>query len=160
MMKQSNEDLLVLTNVIRVLVSPEETNHTYAVFEENVPPLGGPPPHMHPDEEIFYVLEGAFEFVLHDVTTPFKAKAGSVVHVPSMALHAFKNVGDVPGKMVVVLGKGDLIDYFRTIGTPLTEQSQWPDLTCVPDLKTVDVKSAVESGERFNIKFDLPEFFS
>ena len=92
--KVKGEKLVVLTNVINVLVSNLETENEYAIFEENVPPLGGPPPHMHPDEEIFYILKGEFEFILNDLQNPFKALQGSVVHVPSNALHTFKNVGN------------------------------------------------------------------
>ncbi len=87
---EKREELIVLTDVIKVLKSNSETNNEYAVFEENVPPLGGPPPHMHPDEEIFYVVNGEFEFILNDLQNPFKALQGSVVHVPSNALHTFK----------------------------------------------------------------------
>lgn len=89
--KNRNEEVLVLTDVIKVLVSNTEQENGYAVFEENVPPLGGPPPYRHPDEEIFYVLEGKFEFILNDMENPFQILPGSVVHVPSNALHTSKN---------------------------------------------------------------------
>src|SRR5690606_40412672 len=88
--KNKNEEILVLTDVIKVLVSNTEQENGYAVFEENVPPLGGPPPYRHPDEEIFYVLEGKFEFILNDMESLFKVFPGSVVHVPSNVLHTSK----------------------------------------------------------------------
>lgn len=158
MKKQTkNETLLVLTDVIKVLVSNEETENAYAVFEENVPPLGGPPPHRHPDEEIFYVLQGEFEFILNDLENPFKALAGSVVHVPSNALHTFKNVGNTAGKMVVLLSPGNLLDYFRAIGTPIEKESEKPDLSLVPNFTKLDVSKALELAPAHRIEFVLPE---
>jgi len=151
------EELLVLTDVINVLVSNTETGNTYAVFEENVPPLGGPPPHRHPDEEVFYVLEGEFEFVLNDLENPFKVLGGSVVHVPSNALHTFKNVGKTAGKMVVILSPGDLLDYFRVIGDPITDESQRPDLTKVPDFSKMDVSKVFEFAGAHSVEFVLPK---
>lgn len=152
-----NEELLVLTDIIKVLVSNSETNGKYAIFEENVPPLGGPPPHMHPDEEIFYVIEGEFEFILNDLQNPFKAKSGSLVHIPSNALHTFKNMGKTQGKMVVMLTPGNLLDYFREIGQPITEDFERPDMCEIPDFKKLNIKNVLEKAPKHNIKFVLPE---
>jgi len=151
------EELLVLTDVLKVLVSNAETGNTYAVFEENVPPLGGPPPHCHPDEEVFYVLEGEFEFILNDLENPFKVFGGSVVHVPPNAWHTFKNVGNTAGKMVVFLSPGKLLDYFRMIGNPITDESQRPDLTKVPDFSKMNVSKVFEFAEAHAVEFVLPE---
>jgi quercetin dioxygenase-like cupin family protein len=154
--KFRNEELLVLTDVIKVLVNnTEETG--YAVFEENVPPLGGPPPHRHPDEEIFYVVQGEFEFILNDMDNPFSVLPGSVVHVPSNAIHTFKNVGSGPGKMVVLLNPGDLIDYFRAIGKRIKNDNDRPDLTEVPDFSKLDLSKVFELAPAYHIEFFLPE---
>ncbi|MEZ5103958.1 MAG: cupin domain-containing protein [Draconibacterium sp.] len=155
--KVKGEKLVVLTNVINVLVSNLETENEYAIFEENVPPLGGPPPHMHPDEEIFYILKGEFEFILNDLQNPFKALQGSVVHVPSNALHTFKNVGNTPGKMVVILSPGKLLDYFRKIGTKMNKDSDLPDMGKVPDFSKLDISKVFEYAPAYNIQFVLPE---
>jgi quercetin dioxygenase-like cupin family protein len=151
------EELIVLTDVIKILVSNTETGDVYAIFEENVPPLGGPPPHMHPDEEIFYIVSGEFEFILNDLQNPFKALQGSVVHVPSNALHTFKNVGKTPGKMIVVLSPGKLLDYFRVIGTEITNETKVPDMTQVPDMTGMDVSKVFKYAPLHNVQFVLPE---
>ncbi len=151
------EQLIVLTDIITVLVDSRETNKSYAVFEENVPPLGGPPPHSHPDEEVFYVVEGEFEFVLNDLKNPFKVLSGSVVHVPSNAVHTFKNVGKTPGKMVVILTPGDLLDYFRAIGDQLHENDEAPDLTQIPDFSKLNVERAFAHADDHHINFVMPD---
>ncbi len=155
--EEKREELIVLTDGIKVLVDNAETGNEYAVFEETVPPLGGPPPHMHPDEEIFYIINGTFEFVLNDIQNPFKALGGSVVHVPSNVLHAFKNVGNTQGKMVVVLSPGRLLDYFRIIGTKVDENNRLPDLTKIPDFSQLDISKVFEYAPAHNVQFVLPE---
>ena len=155
--KVKREEIIVLTDIIKVLVSNYETQNEYAVFEESVPPLGGPPPHMHPDEEIFYVISGEFEFILNDIQNPFKALAGSVVHVPSNALHTFKNVGENAGKLLVILSPGKLLDYFRVIGEPINQNTEIPDLTQVPDLSKIDISKVFEFAEAHKVQFVLPE---
>lgn len=152
-----NEQLLILTDVIKVLVSNTETNNSYAIFEENVPPLGGPPPHSHPDEEVFYILEGEFEFIKNDLNNPFKAMPGSVIHVASNEIHTFKNVGKSPGKMIVLLTPGHLLDYFRAIGDTLEVETDFPDLKMVPDFTKLNVEKAFKHAAEHNVQFIVPK---
>lgn len=153
----NREKMLVLTDLITVLSSNTENGNTYAVFEEQVPPLGGPPPHTHPDEEIFYIVEGEFEFILNDLQNPFKALPGSVVHVPSRAVHTFKNVGRTAGKMVVILSPGTLLDYFRVIGNKVEVETDLPNLNQIPDISSIDISRAFNHASEHNVQFMLPE---
>jgi len=155
--QSKNEQLLVLTDIIKVLAISKESNNQYAIFEESVPPLGGPPPHTHPDEEVFYVLDGDFEFVLNDLENPFKALAGSVVHVPSNAVHTFKNVGTTSGKMLVIITPGKLLDYFRVIGNQLNNISEMPNMNEVPDFSKLDLAKAFKYAPEHDVNFVLPE---
>ena len=154
---RNHDEVLVFTNMIKILVPQQATQNTYSIFEETVPPLGGPPPHTHTDEEVFHILEGEFEFVLNDLTNPFKATSGSVVHIPSGALHTFKNVGKTIGKMVVIITPGDLEQYFRQIGIPVEQLDQKPDLSKEPDLSKLDPSKAFELAPVHGIQFILPE---
>ena len=49
------------------------------------------PSHTHPGEEIIYVIEGAWEYVVSG--KPVRANAGDVLFVPAGAIHSAKNVG-------------------------------------------------------------------
>lgn len=152
-----HEELLVFTNVIKLLVTQSSTEGAYAIFEESVPPLGGPPPHQHLDEEVFYVLEGEFEFVLNDLSSPFKAHPGSVIHVPSNAVHTFKNVGNSQGKMIVIITPGELEQYFRKVGISLSAITERPDLSVAPDITNMDVSKAFRYAPDYNVQFFVPE---
>jgi quercetin dioxygenase-like cupin family protein len=52
----------------------------------------GPGPHRHPYEETFVVQEGATEFTVDGETV--MVEAGTVVVVPSGAVHSFKAASD------------------------------------------------------------------
>jgi quercetin dioxygenase-like cupin family protein len=58
------------------------------------------PPHAHPEEEFFFVLEGKVEFYLNGerkVVGPF-----SSLYCPSNVEHGIRNVGDKEAKYLVV----------------------------------------------------------
>ncbi|WP_224996177.1 cupin domain-containing protein [Cesiribacter sp. SM1] len=152
------DQLLVFTNLFTFHATQASTNGTYAVFEEGVPPLGGPPPHTHPDEEVFYVLSGDFEFVLHDLTKPFKVARGEVVQIPSNALHTYKNVGQSVGKLLTIISPGNLEQYFRAIGTEVKSKEEMPDLNLPPDLAKLDLAKAFAIAADHQVHFYLPAF--
>ena len=49
------------------------------------------PSHTHPGEEIIYVIEGTWEYVIGG--KPVTAGAGDVLFVPAGTIHSAKNVG-------------------------------------------------------------------
>ena len=58
-----------------------DQSESVGIFEDEVPPESGPPPHLHrSQDETHYVLEGQFEFVVGE--RKVDAGAGSVVYVP------------------------------------------------------------------------------
>lgn len=51
--------IAVVGDVYRFLATGEDTNSKYAMWEAIVPRGGGPPPHVHSqEEEGFYILDG------------------------------------------------------------------------------------------------------
>jgi quercetin dioxygenase-like cupin family protein len=54
------------------------------------------PTHSHPGEEIIYVLEGTWEYVVGD-KPPVTLKAGDVLFIPAGTPHSAKNVGSGKG---------------------------------------------------------------
>ena len=50
------------------------------------------PKHTHPGEEIIYVLEGTWEYIVEG-KPPVTLKAGDVLFIPAGTIHAAKNVG-------------------------------------------------------------------
>ncbi len=93
--------------------------------------------HTHPAEELFFLLEGDFEFPtlragqIH--TT--RATAGSVVHVPGAILHTYHNVSAGHGRLLGVLTPaGDMEAFFREAGIPLDDPDNPPAPAGPPDM--------------------------
>jgi quercetin dioxygenase-like cupin family protein len=61
---------------------------------------GGPPPHFHPWDEAFYVVDGEVEVTVAGASTT--VSAGSYVHIPGGSIHAYKNISPT-AKMIGVV---------------------------------------------------------
>src|SRR6516165_8768857 len=81
---------------VTVLASGDATKG-YEVFLQDGPQGSGPPPHSHPWDESFYVVQGEIEFGLDK--EPLVAGPGTLVHVPAGTTHWFR-FGKGGGQMV------------------------------------------------------------
>ena len=119
--------LWVLGELVTCKVTAEQTGRAYSLFEVVVGPQGGPPPHVqHEEDECLYVLEGEFELL--DGGKTVRATAGSLAYVPRGNLHAYKNVGAEPGRLLVSLTPGGLLEsFFEEIGEEAVDASPAPD---------------------------------
>lgn len=71
------------------------------------PPGGGPPPHLHQNEdETFFVLEGNYEFLSNGEWKPIPA--GETVHSRRGSVHTFRNAGSTIGRMLVFVAPAGL----------------------------------------------------
>jgi len=97
---EDSRSLRVMGEMVTGKISSDQTSGAYSLFEITTQPGGGPPPHVqHWEDESFYVLEGEYEFL--DGGRTIKAGVGSLIYVPRGNLHAHKNVGDKPGRILV-----------------------------------------------------------
>jgi mannose-6-phosphate isomerase-like protein (cupin superfamily) len=102
-------------------ISTEETRGNFFLFEHSNLLPGGPPLHLHYDqEEWFYVIEG--EVLVQIGEKRFQLKPGDSVFAPRKIPHAFTAVGATPAKMHIGYSPaGKMEPFFRTIanGTPI-----------------------------------------
>jgi quercetin dioxygenase-like cupin family protein len=80
------EPLSVLGTQVTVIASNLQTGGSGFTLQRGAEGTG-PPPHCHPWDEAFYVLDGAIDFVVDGTTT--RVEAGTLVHVPKGTTHAF-----------------------------------------------------------------------
>lgn len=95
-------------------VMSEQTNGKYAVVISTTPSEGGPPLHVHQHEdEMFYVLEGTYEFRFGEET--MIATKGDLIHLPRYIPHSFSNIGSEPGVMINTITPGGFEQFFEEI---------------------------------------------
>ena len=99
-------------DMYRFLVTGEETGGAYFAMEALVPPGGGPPPHLHRDEdETFYVLEGRIDFRLGEERVT--AGAGDFVNVPRGRVHNFHNAGEEAARLILTFTPAGIERFFE-----------------------------------------------
>ena len=72
---------------ITILADHTQTG-SYEIYVHDAPEGVGPPPHSHPWDEAFYVIEGKVDFVCGDVAKT--VQSGGFVHVPAGTVHTFR----------------------------------------------------------------------
>lgn len=114
----------VNANVLDVKISGSDTDGDLAIFEQTSLSQGrGTPLHVHPlQDEIFYVLEGAYRFKVGDEV--FNLTGGESIFLPRKVPHAWTQVSE-RGKMTVILQPaGKLENFFVTMAALDHEPTQ------------------------------------
>ncbi len=81
-----------------------ETGGQFCIFETVIPHNGGVPMHRHPEDEVFYLLEGRMSFARMSGAGEewMSAEPGDCVHVPGNEWHAFRNPATQPARMLTI----------------------------------------------------------
>jgi mannose-6-phosphate isomerase-like protein (cupin superfamily) len=101
---------------MRVKVESAETGGAFAFIEYTLPAnvWEGPAPHIHhAGSETFYVLEGTLQMLVGDKSVA--VTAGTCVHVPSGAVHAFSNPGPGAVRLLQIVSPGSLLTMIEEI---------------------------------------------
>ena len=112
--------------LITFLALGEETGGAFTLFEEATSPGSSAFPHLHHEEDqAFYIVEGEHEFVCDG--RAFGARPGSFVYVPRGTVHFFENVGETPGRLLILSAPaGGTEAFFFEVGEPATDGSSPP----------------------------------
>ena len=105
------ESLNVVGEEIAVLASGGQTG-SYEIFLQTGPEGSGPPPHNHPWDEAFYVLQGQVAFSVGDAEQV--AECGTLVQVPAGTTHWFR-FAPGGGQMLSVTSREGAADLFTEI---------------------------------------------
>lgn len=100
---------------------------------------GGPPPHFHPWDEAFYVLQGEVEVTVEGTATT--VSSGAYVHIPAGTVHAYRNIS-ATAKIIGVVSDPRGGQFFAAM-----------DQLKVPQ----DLPRIAEVAERFGVTFLPPE---
>ena len=112
-------------------VTGEDTGGAFDYFMVEVAPKGGPPLHVHhKQEETIHVLKGQYKIRISDDI--FYCQEGGFAYLPSNVPHAFLNLTDAPGEIIVVYTPGGGHKFYEELG-PLTRSGS-PDPKVVGQL--------------------------
>jgi quercetin dioxygenase-like cupin family protein len=108
-------------------VTGEETGGAFDYFIVEVAPHGGPPLHVHHhQEETIHVLKGQYKIRIGDEV--FRCSEGGFAYLPSGVPHAFLNLTDQPGEVIVVYTPGGGHKFYEELGPMSRNGSPDPKL--------------------------------
>jgi len=119
---QAPQPLAVVGEHITVLASGRRTG-SYEIFRQAGPEGSGPPPHSHPWDESFYVLEGEIAFGVDG--EEHVAVPGTLVHLPAGTMHWFR-FGRGGGEMISMTSRQGASDMFTDFDREISPEN--PDL--------------------------------
>ena len=106
-------------DVVTFKATADDTGGAYSLFIGRMAPGGGASPHIHHlEDEALLVLEGTYAIGVGDATAEYGP--GGFVFVPRGVVHAFKNVGKDPARLLFVVTPGGLHEqFFAEFGQPV-----------------------------------------
>jgi mannose-6-phosphate isomerase-like protein (cupin superfamily) len=124
--------LWVLGELVNIKLTSADSGGKFSVVEVKSSPGGmGPPPHRHREQdEMFYVLEGAYEFLLgNDRQT---VGAGALLYVPRGVVHTFRNAIDGISRLFDLHTPGGFEAFFEECGVPAKDRESRPPISTPP----------------------------
>jgi len=117
----------VNSNILDVKISGKDTDGDLAIFEQTSLSQGrGTPLHVHPkQDEVFYVVEGAYFFKVGD--DKFHLSAGESIFLPRAVPHAWTQVSE-KGKMTVTFQPAGKLEEFFLAMQALDHEPSHPEL--------------------------------
>ena len=93
----TGKDLHAFGDVLSVMIGGEQTSGTFTVMFDLTTPGGGPPSHVHANEdELFLVVEGHISYFVGGQWT--EVGGGGAVYLPRGNVHCYRNVGTMPSR--------------------------------------------------------------
>ena len=104
--------LEIPTGEVTIKAATKETNGSLTVLEFLIGPKEGPALHTHlREDELWYVIEGDFRFKAGDAM--LRASTGGMAFGPRGTPHCFQNIGDTPGRLLVITTPSGLERFFE-----------------------------------------------
>lgn len=92
----------------------DQTNGEYSIIVTETPPNGGPPMHIHTNEdELFYILKGNYVFNCGD--EKIEVRQGDFIRLPRGIPHNFVNTDSITGITMNTITPGGFENFFNDI---------------------------------------------
>ena len=104
----------IFGEMISPILTGKQTGQGLSIFEVVTQPKWGPPLHVHHrEDEAFYVLEGRYLFEC--ASTLVEAGPGSYLLLPRSVPHTYQNIGETPGKNMVIAAPSGVEFFFEEL---------------------------------------------
>jgi mannose-6-phosphate isomerase-like protein (cupin superfamily) len=116
------EDELMIWGLIPLFtkVSAKDTGGELFVFEHTNMGKGGPPRHVHHEQdEWFYAIKGEFVMEVGDET--FRLKPGDTLFAPRRVPHGWAHISDEPGTLLTIVSPAGTFETFIRDTTKFAE---------------------------------------
>jgi quercetin dioxygenase-like cupin family protein len=107
-----------------ILIAGKDTAGRYCLIDMHIPPGGGPPPHRHDFEEMFYVLDGEIEATFRGKTGIIRS--GETINIPANAPHQFQNRSSQPARLLCLCSPAGQEEFFKEVGIPVATRTTPP----------------------------------
>jgi len=124
------DPLHVLGMPLRFLCDARETGGAWSLFEEEIPLGMGPPPHRHPWDEAYYVLDGEVDFEIEG--EPLKISAGDFARLPANTIHGFRGASAAGARVLIFAAPGHSSEFFEDLNNEVRNLPD--DLQKVPEI--------------------------
>jgi quercetin dioxygenase-like cupin family protein len=103
-------------NLTTYLADRADTNGTFGFMEATLTPGSEPPPHVHSrEDELFYVMEGAFDAYVG--AEAYRVNTGECIFQPRLIPHAFV-IRSPRLRMLALFIPGGIEEIFRELSSP------------------------------------------
>lgn len=136
-----------LDSIVDVRVASEDGSDGIAVLEFHAPGGSAPPLHVHRNEdEIFYLMEGRFRFLVDGEESGHEA--GEFLVAPKGVPHTYRVESSAGGRFLTITRQGDFERFVRAFSRPAE-----PDATLAPTAPPTpeEVQALTEAAAKYAI---------
>lgn len=128
--KGESEALNVLGCEVRFLLEAKRTDKAFSLMEVELPLDQGPPPHDHPWDEAYYIIDGDVWFMVDGKEAVYST--GDFLYAPGGILHSFRGAGERPARVLVLDAPATAEGFFRDAHKEIVNIPE--DLAKVPEI--------------------------
>lgn len=133
----ASDNLFVLGETLRPLLT-NAMRSSLEIFDTSGPAGGGPPPHRHPWEEVYVVLNGELEVPVDGQSQVLHP--GGVAHVPAGTVHSYRNLTE--SRLLTIVTSGKAAEFFTEVSSEV-------------EMSPPDIPGVVRVGASHGIEFKL-----
>jgi quercetin dioxygenase-like cupin family protein len=106
----ATDHLFVLGETLRPLLT-NAMGSSLEIFDTSGPAGAGPPPHSHPWEEVYVVLDGRLEVTVDGESHVISS--GGLAHVPAGVTHSYRNLTET--HFLTIVTEGQAAEFFTQV---------------------------------------------